>query len=74
MVFDVNFGHGKRTRRPKSENDVEKRSEDQEPTEVDFALVKIHGLVETDEGVSKRTTNKSGAERAFFITERMMML
>lgn len=25
MVFDVNFGHGKRTRRPKSENDVEKK-------------------------------------------------
>lgn len=46
MVFDVNFGHGKRTRRPKSENDVEKRSEDQEPTEVDFALVKIHGLMD----------------------------
>lgn len=46
MVFDVNFGHGKRTRRPKSWT---------------------HGLVETDEGVSKRTTNRSGAER-------MMML
>lgn len=53
---------------------MEKRSEDQEPTEVDFAVVKVHGLVETDEGVSKRTTSRSGAERAFFITEKMMML